>query len=242
MCSRLWHRFRQFAHRSLRKLCGTRVIHPMIGIVNYGMGNLRSVQKALERVGAQAQILDMPQQIASAERLILPGVGAFADGMSHLRERGMVLPLKEFADSGKPMMGICLGMQLLFDSSTEDAPSVDAPIPGLGILPGKVVRFQENQGPDKPRLKVPHMGWNEITFAAQTPLFAGLTPGDHVYFVHGYYCVPAHETDIAATTNYGQAYCSAVHRGNVWATQFHPEKSQHVGLRILENFANAELV
>lgn len=214
----------------------------MIAIVNYGMGNLRSVQKALERVGAEAVIVDTPEQIESAERLILPGVGAFADGMEHLRERGMVEPLKRYADSGKPMMGICLGMQLLFDSSMEDAPSPDQPVQGLGILPGKVIRFQEDQGPDQPRLKVPHMGWNEIAFAPDTPLFAGLIPGDHVYFVHGYYCVPTNENDIAATTGYGGTYCSAVHRENVWATQFHPEKSQRVGLRILENFANAELV
>jgi len=213
----------------------------MIGIVNYGMGNLRSVQKALQRVGAQAEIIDMPEQIASAQRLILPGVGAFADGMIHLRERGLVEPLKQYAASGKPMMGICLGMQLLFDSSTEDAPSADEPVPGLGVLPGRVVRFSEDQGPDMPRLKVPHMGWNEIAFAPGTPLFAGLPPGAHVYFVHGYYCIPADKTDIAATTGYGSTFCSAVHRGSVWATQFHPEKSQRVGLQILENFANAEL-
>lgn len=214
----------------------------MIAIVNYGMGNLRSVQKALERVGAQAQVIETPDQIESAERLILPGVGAFADGMSHLRERGMVEPLIQYAASGKPMMGICLGMQLLFDSSAEDAPSPDQPVPGLGILPGKVLRFQEDQGPGQPRLKVPHMGWNEIAFDPGTPLFDGLETGDHVYFVHGYYCVPDDISDIAATTGYGSTYCSAVHRGNVWATQFHPEKSQRVGLRILENFANAELV
>ena len=213
----------------------------MIGIVNYGMGNLRSVQKALERVGAQAKIIDTPAQIASAQRLILPGVGAFADGMEHLQERGMVQPLQQYANSGRPMMGICLGMQLLFDSSTEDAPKEDQPVQGLGILPGKVLRFQEDQGPGNPRLKVPHMGWNEIAFAPDTPLFDGLTPGDHVYFVHGYYCVPDQATDAAATTGYGHTYCSAVHRGNVWATQFHPEKSQRVGLRILENFSKADL-
>jgi len=214
----------------------------MIGIVNYGMGNLRSVQKAFERVGAQAQIIDTPDQIADAQRLILPGVGAFADGMAHLRERAMVQPLLAFAKSGRPMMGICLGMQLLFDSSLEDAPSPDQPIAGLGVLPGQVVRFSEDQGPDTPRLKVPHMGWNQIHFAPGTPLFNGLTSGDDVYFVHGYYCVPASADDIAATTEYGATFCSAVHRGNVWATQFHPEKSQRVGLRILENFANAALV
>lgn len=214
----------------------------MIAIVNYGMGNLRSVQKALERVGAAARIVDTPEQIQAAERLILPGVGAFADGMAHLQERGMVEPLKHFAQSGKPMMGICLGMQLLFESSTEDATSSDQPVLGLGILPGKVVRFSEDQGRGKPRLKVPHMGWNEIQFAPGTPLFDGLVPGAHVYFVHGYYCVPSDPCDIAATTDYGHTYCSAVHRGPVWATQFHPEKSQRVGLHILENFANTRLV
>ena len=214
----------------------------MIGIVNYGMGNLRSVQKALERVGAQAQMIDTPAQIADAERLILPGVGAFADGMQHLRERGLIEPIRAYAQSGKPMMGICLGMQLLFDSSMEDAPSADEPVPGLGVLPGKCLRFCEDQGPGQPRLKVPHMGWNQIEFQPGTPLFAGLQAGDEVYFVHGYYCIPEDAADAAATTEYGQAFCSAVHRNNVWATQFHPEKSQRVGLRILENFANAELV
>lgn len=214
----------------------------MIGIVNYGMGNLRSVQKALERVGAQAQIIDQPEQVLAAERLILPGVGAFADGMAHLDERGISAPLIAFAESGRPLMGICLGMQLLFDSSMEDAASSDQPVKGLGILPGNVVRFQEEQGPGQPRLKVPHMGWNQIEFDADTPLFAGLKSGDEVYFVHGYYCVPDETQDVAANTTYGKPFCSAVHRGNVWATQFHPEKSQRVGLRILENFANTALV
>lgn len=213
----------------------------MIGIVNYGMGNLRSVQKALQRVGAQAEIIETPSQIIAAQRLILPGVGAFADGMTHLRERALVEPLLAYAASGKPMMGICLGMQLMFDSSMEGASSREQPVPGLGILPGRVLRFAEDQGPGKPRLKVPHMGWNEIQFPAGVPLFQGLTPGDHVYFVHGYYCVPSDPTDIAATTDYGSTRCAAVHRGNVWATQFHPEKSQHVGLQILTNFAECDL-
>lgn len=242
MCRMLWQLARPLAHSLLRKLCGTPVMNSMIGIVNYGMGNLRSVQKALQRVGAQAEIIDTPEQIAAAERLILPGVGAFADAMSLLRELGFVEPLLEYAESGRPMMGICLGMQLLFDSSTEDAPAEDEPVAGLGILPGKVVRFSEDQGPGEPRLKVPHMGWNEIAFPPGTTLFNGLASGDHVYFVHGYYCVPTDPSDIAATTDYGGVYCSAVHRGSVWATQFHPEKSQRVGLRILKNFANAELV
>jgi len=214
----------------------------MIAILNYGMGNLRSVQKALERVGAQAEVIDSPDQVASADRLILPGVGAFADGMAHLQERAMVEPLLAFAESGRPMLGICLGMQLMFDSSAEDAPSPDQPVPGLGLLPGKVVRFEEDQGPGNERLKVPHMGWNALDFAPGTPLFAGIEPGEHVYFVHGYYCLPADENDTAATADYGGRFCAAVHRDNVWATQFHPEKSQRVGLRILENFANAQLV
>lgn len=214
----------------------------MIAILNYGMGNLRSVQKALERVGAQAHIVDSPEQIDAADRLILPGVGAFADGMQHLQERGMVGPLRAYADSGRPLLGICLGMQLLFESSAEDAPSPDDPVAGLGILPGKVVRFSEDQGPGQPRLKVPHMGWNQVAFVPGTPLFEGLATGDDVYFVHGYYCVPTDAADAAATTQYGRSFCSACHRDNVWATQFHPEKSQRVGLQILENFANAALV
>lgn len=214
----------------------------MIGIVNYGMGNLRSVQKALERVGAQAEVIDTPRQIGQAGRLILPGVGAFADGMRHLDERGMVAPLRAYAESGRPLMGICLGMQLLFDSSTEDAPSADEPVPGLGILPGRVVRFREDRGPGKPRLKVPHMGWNQIDFPSDTTLFEGLAPGVEVYFVHGYYCQPTEPGDAAATTEYGHAFCSAVHRGGVWATQFHPEKSQRVGLRILKNFSKSDRV
>lgn len=214
----------------------------MIGIVNYGMGNLRSVQKALERVGAQAQLIDTPEAINAAERLILPGVGAFADGMAHLADRGMVEPLQRYARSGRPMLGICLGMQLLFDSSTEGAPSAEEPVVGLGVLPGKVVRFSEDQGPGQARLKVPHMGWNQIEFSHGTPLFDGLDTGDEVYFVHAYYCVPGDSADAAATTGYGGRICSAVHRGSVWATQFHPEKSQRVGLRILENFTNTALV
>ncbi|MEM9345188.1 MAG: imidazole glycerol phosphate synthase subunit HisH [Planctomycetota bacterium] len=214
----------------------------MIAIVNYGMGNLRSVQKALERVGAQAEVIDTPEQIASAQRLILPGVGAFADAMMLLHDLGMVEPLHAYVESGRPMLGICLGMQLLFDSSMEDAPSPDDPVRGLGILPGRVLRFNEDPGAGLARIKVPHMGWNEIRFEAGTPLFEGLTPGDHAYFVHGYYCELDDPVDLAASTDYGHPFCSAVHRGSVWATQFHPEKSQRVGLRILENFASTTLV
>lgn len=211
----------------------------MIGILDYRMGNLRSVQKALERVGADAQVVATPEDAARCDRLFLPGVGAFGDGMKHLREAGFDQAILDFLATGKPVMGICLGMQLLFDSSEEGAADKASPIAGLGVLPGSVQRFSEDQGPNRPRLKVPHMGWNAIDFAPDEPLFDGLTPGDHVYFVHAYYCRPADDAITAATTGYGQPFCAAVRRDNLWATQFHPEKSQHVGLRILQNFTNA---
>lgn len=208
----------------------------MIGILDYGMGNLRSVQKALQRVGADAQLIDRPEAVAACDRVVLPGVGAFGDGMAYLRSTGMDAAIRDYIATGRPLMGICLGMQLLFTTSEEGAADTSQPVPGLGALPGRVVRFNEDQGPDRPRLKVPHMGWNQIAWQPGTALFEGLTPGGHVYFVHAYYCQPDQQTDTAATTTYGQSFCSAVHRGNIWATQFHPEKSQNVGLRILKNF------
>ena len=223
----------------------------MIGILDYGMGNLRSVQKALEHVGHDAAIVGDGAAVRDAERLILPGVGNFADGVRQLRERGLFEAVRAFAASGRPMLGVCLGMQLMFESSTEDAPpegetpegeTPEGETPGLGLIAGKVVRFREDRGAGRPRLKVPHMGWNSLDFtAAGAALGAGLpadaTEGPQVYFVHGYYCVPADKADVAATTEYGDTFCSAVHRGNLWATQFHPEKSQAVGLKLLDNFA-----
>ena len=214
----------------------------MIGILDYGMGNLRSVQKALERVGAEAQVVAAPEDALCCDRLFLPGVGAFGDGMTHLREAGFDHAIKDFLATGRPVMGICLGMQLLFDSSEEGAADPAKPVVGLAAPPGRVQRFNEDQGPDKPRLKVPHMGWNSIDFDPGEPIFDGLSPGDHVYFVHAYYCRPDESQGpafTAATTGYGQPFCAAVRRDNLWATQFHPEKSQHVGLRILQNFTNA---
>jgi glutamine amidotransferase len=208
----------------------------MIGILDYGMGNLRSVQKALQRVGGEAHIIERPEAVVSCERVVLPGVGAFGDGMAHLRATGMDRAVLDYIATGRPLMGICLGMQLLFGSSEEGAQEAGQPVPGLGVLPGRVVRFQEDQGPGQARLKVPHMGWNRIDWRPGTALFDGLTPGGHVYFVHAYYCRPEHPSDTAATTAYGRPFCSAVHRDNIWATQFHPEKSQRVGLRILQNF------
>lgn len=209
----------------------------MIGILDYGMGNLRSVQKAFERLdGPRAVIVTKPDDVAGCEKLILPGVGNFADGMTHLRDRGFVAPTQDFVATGRPLLGICMGMQLLLDGSTEDAPP-EKPISGLGVVAGRVVRFEEDRGPDQPRLKVPHMGWNRLEIVGDSPLFAGLTEDTHVYFVHGYYCVPDDENVIAATADYGAPFCAALHRDNVWAMQFHPEKSQRVGLQLLKNFA-----
>ncbi len=219
----------------------------MIGIIDYGMGNLRSVQKAFEHEGAAARILSGPAELEGVDRLVLPGVGAFADGMANLRQGGWIEPIERFAASGRALLGICLGLQLLFEGSQEDAVSDDQPVPGMGLLPGRVVRFaQSYDDQGRPRIKIPHMGWNTITWRRDDPLLAGLTPGDTaVYFVHSYYaeCSPSDDSAAAevasATSEYpqGQAFCASVWRGNVWATQFHPEKSQRVGLRMLRNFA-----
>jgi glutamine amidotransferase len=200
----------------------------MIRIVDYGMGNLRSVQKALEFVGAQAEVISTPEAIDSAERLILPGVGAFGDAMKHLDELKLIEPIKNFAASGRLLMGICLGMQLVFDSSEEDGQHE-----GLGLVPGKIVRFR----PTDHTLKVPHMGWNALQFEPGKRLLKGLTPGDAVYFVHSYYAQPADESVVAARADYDGPFCAAIEKDNILATQFHPEKSQHVGLRMLKNFA-----
>jgi glutamine amidotransferase len=202
----------------------------MIGIVDYGVGNLRSVQKALQRVGADAQIIQTPQQIADARKLILPGVGAFGDAMKLLDQLRLIEPVRKYARSGRPFLGVCLGMQLIFDSSEEDGP-----VEGLGLLPGKVVKFR----PADPTLKVPHMGWNCLDFNPAKPnaLLAGLQPGCSVYFVHGYYAQPQEPSCIGTTTDYAGPFCSSVHSGNLYATQFHPEKSQTVGLKMLANFA-----
>ena len=215
----------------------------MIGIIDYGMGNLRSVQKAFEQVGADAQILKTPDDLARIDRLVLPGVGAFGDGMINLRKGGWVDRIKAFIDRGRPFLGICLGMQLLFESSTEDAPSPDEPVVGLGVLPGRVVEFKVDQGAE--RIKVPHMGWNTLRWGGDDPLFEGLPQESAVYFVHSYYCVPDELAGVitSGTTEYptGSPFTSTVNTGNLWATQFHPEKSQRVGLRMLRNFATLQV-
>ena len=199
----------------------------MIGIVDYGMGNLRSVQKAIERVGSEARVVDQPEQLDSLDKLILPGVGAFADAMAHLRQRHLVEAVCGFVESGKPFLGICLGLQLLFETSAEDGEHE-----GLGLVPGRVIPFEVPKA-----LKVPQMGWNALAWKSDDPILAGLDEGCHVYFVHSYFAQPSDESVIATTTDYGGPFCSAIRRDNIFATQFHPEKSQRVGLKMLENFA-----
>jgi len=200
----------------------------MITIVDYGMGNLRSVQKACEQVGAPAQIVRDPQAIAEAERLILPGVGAFRDAIAELRRLELVEPLLDYIRADRPFLGICLGLQLLFDVGYEDGEWA-----GLGAFPGDVVRF-----PQSLTLKVPHMGWNSLQpTQPDSPLFRQLPPDPSVYFVHSYYVRPRDPALVAATTDYGLPFVSAIGQGRVFATQFHPEKSQKVGLQLLRNFA-----
>lgn len=198
----------------------------MIVIIDYGVGNLRSVQKALEHVGAAAVVADDPHSLDRADGIVLPGVGAFGDGMDHLRARGWVAPLREKAAAGVPLLGICLGMQLLFEESDEMGHHT-----GLGLLPGRVVRFAEGD------LKVPHVGWNQLQ-VRQGALLAGISSGAYAYFVHSYYALPEADEDVLATTEYGLEFAAVVGRGRVLGAQFHPEKSQEVGLRLLRNFAD----
>lgn len=199
----------------------------MIKIVDYGMGNLRSVQKAFEKLGTEAVICTQPTELAAAEKLVLPGVGAFRDAISELRRTELDKPILDHIASGRPFLGICLGLQLLFDVGFEDGEWE-----GLGVLAGKVVRFA-----DQPDLKIPHMGWNTLELARPAPIFKDIPNGSSFYFVHSYYVVPTDETVVAARTEHGTVFASAVSRGNLFATQFHPEKSQALGLRVLKNFA-----
>jgi glutamine amidotransferase len=203
----------------------------MIVIVDYGMGNLRSVQKGFEKVGFEARVTDDPRIVAQADKLVLPGVGAFRDCMDNLREGGFVEPILRHVESGRPFLGICLGLQLLFTESEEFGRHA-----GLNIIPGRVVRFPADMHQQGELLKVPHMGWNQLTIRRPAPVFAGIEDGTSVYFVHSYYVVPDDRNVVAATADYGHTFCAAVWRDNVMATQFHPEKSQRVGLRILKNF------
>lgn len=193
------------------------------------MANLRSVQKAFAEVGAEAAIVSKPEEVKRADRVVLPGVGAFADAVAFLRKSGLAEPILEHIASGKPFLGICLGLQMLMEAGYEDGTHQ-----GLGILRGACVRFEvdKTQG-----LKVPHMGWNQLHFEKPCPLFKELPEGCSVYFVHSYHVTPTDRGVIACTTDYGGPFVSAIQRENVYATQFHPEKSQRVGLKILANFA-----
>jgi glutamine amidotransferase len=196
-------------------------------IVDYGMANLRSVQKAFEKMRCAATISDDPNRVAEADKLVLPGVGAFRDAIARLRETGLVEPISDHIRAGKPFFGICLGLQLLFTRSYEDGV-----FSGLDLFPGEVVRFEDVAG-----LKVPHMGWNQLRVRKPAPHLADLGEGASVYFVHSYYVAPKDPDIVAAETDYPTPFASAIWQDNVFATQFHPEKSQRVGLSMLHKFA-----
>ncbi|MBB3113157.1 glutamine amidotransferase [Paenibacillus phyllosphaerae] len=195
----------------------------MIAIIDYGMGNLHSVSKAVERLGYEAVVTSDEQEIMAADGAILPGVGAFGDAMENLRSTGMDAVTKRYAASGKPLLGICLGMQLLFEQSEEHGVNE-----GLALLPGAVIRFQGDY-------KIPHMGWNKLRFEQESPLFTGLEEG-HVYFVHSFHAKPGRAGDLLATTDYYQPVTAIVGHDNVYGMQFHPEKSGELGTQLLRNF------
>ena len=198
----------------------------MIVVIDYGMGNLRSVSKALESLGAEVRVSSDPKDVAQATKLILPGVGAFPAAMRELSARRLIEPIKAAIAQGTTYLGICLGLQLLFETSEEGESAK-----GLGVLAGAVKRFAVSGG-----LKVPHMGWNQVTSTQQCPLLSGVPDGSFVYFVHSYYAEPADRSLVALESDYGGRFAAMVWRKNLYATQFHPEKSQAVGLKILENF------
>ncbi len=199
----------------------------MLAVIDYGAGNLRSVLHALKHLNAEnVQVVQEPAQLEGAEKIILPGVGAFGAGMQKLQEQNLVQPICAAVADGLPYLGICLGMQFLFDYSDEMGNHE-----GLGILPGKVTRF-----PDFEDLKVPHMGWNTLNATRESDLLGSLPENPYAYFVHSYYCVPDNEDDVLISVDYGLPFTAAVERDNVYGVQFHPEKSQQVGLQILSNF------
>ena len=200
----------------------------MITIIDYGMGNLRSVQKAIEAVGHEAEVTGDPDRVRRAEKVVLPGVGAFADAIAVLRETGLGEAFCEVYRAGRPCLGVCLGLQLLFEASEEDGEHA-----GLGLLPGRVVRFEAAPG-----IKIPHMGWNTLRVLRPSPLLAGLeSPPPSVYFVHSYHAAPTDPNDVIAESDHPGPFAAVVGRDNLMACQFHPEKSQRVGLAMYANFA-----
>ncbi len=201
----------------------------MIAIVDYGMGNLRSVSKAFQSQGFDAVVTRDPVHISEAQGLVLPGVGAFGDCVQNLNDYGLVSPIKDFIASGRPFLGICLGLQVLFEES-EESPGAK----GLGIFKGRVVRFPDFKDEG---LKVPHMGWNEINIVKDTPVLKSIPQESWFYFVHSYYPSPEDDSISAVKTTYGLEFTSAVSVDNIFASQFHPEKSSALGLRIVQNFA-----
>lgn len=198
----------------------------MIGILDYGMGNLRSVRKAFQHLGETAELIASPEGLRGLDRLVIPGVGAFPDAMAHLAKQGLDQAIEEFAQTGKPVLGICLGMQVLFDEGEEFGRHA-----GLKLIPGRVVRFQAGAG------KIPHIGWNEVSVKQSAPWMGDAAAGGSFYFVHSFHCVPREDAVVVGTTDYGGLFASAVQRDNLAAVQFHPEKSQAVGLKLLAGFA-----
>ncbi len=203
----------------------------MIAIIDYGMGNLRSVAKAVERMGGEAKVVDTAEQVLAAEKVILPGVGAFADAMTHLTDRGLVDAIKQVIGEDRPFLGICLGLQLLFTTGYEDG--VHA---GLDVIAGEVKHFDFTDTPAGADLAIPHMGWNSIQWDRPCPLLTGVEHDSYVYFVHSYHVVCADPEVEATCTDYGYRFTSSIQRGRLFATQFHPEKSQSVGLKMIGNF------
>lgn len=197
-----------------------------VSLIDYGLGNLGSVVNMLKRVGAESRLVRTPEEIIASDRLLLPGIGAFDTGMRLLTEQGLVPAIREFAASGKPLFGICLGMQLLLDGSEEGVES------GLGLIPGTSKRFTEQPG-----VRVPHMGWNFAVATHDDPLMAGLDAESRFYFVHSYKVVPARDDDVLAVTDYGGPFASMIRSENVMGAQYHPEKSHAFGMRVLSNFA-----
>lgn len=199
----------------------------MLAVIDYGAGNLRSVLHALKHLGAKPmQVVHGPQQLAGASKIILPGVGAFGACMEQMRARELVEPLQEALAAGVPYLGICVGMQMLYEIGEELGEHR-----GLGVFGGRVARF-----PRFKDRKVPHMGWNRLNIQRESPLLNGLSPGDYTYFVHSYYCAPSDPRTVVASVDYGLEFAAIVQRGNIYGLQFHPEKSQNTGLKILSNF------